>query len=65
VLPGADEATEGPLTVTAQRGSAGFNCTVTDPSGSVLVRLEGYRTIELPQPLPDEVQAPIRTVMTD
>jgi NAD(P)-dependent dehydrogenase (short-subunit alcohol dehydrogenase family) len=65
VLPAADETVEGPLTVTAQQGSAGFDCIVTDPSGSVLVRLEGYRTVELPQALPDDVQAPIRAVMAD
>jgi len=29
------------------------------------VRLEGYRTVTLPQPLADDVQAPIRTVMAD
>ncbi len=51
--------------MTAQRGSDGFDCTVTDGAGSVLVRLEGYRTIELPQPLPDDLQAPIRAVMAD
>ncbi len=65
VLPAAAEAAEGPLTVTAQQGPAGFDCIVTDASGSVLVRVEGYRTIEFPQPLPDEVRAPIRAVMAD
>ena len=65
VLPAAGEAAEGPLTVTARRSSEGFDCTVTDAAGSVLVRLEGYRTIEFPQPLPDDVQAPIRAVMAD
>jgi NAD(P)-dependent dehydrogenase (short-subunit alcohol dehydrogenase family) len=65
VLGSAGEAADGPLTVTAQQGPEGFDCTVTDPSGSVLVRLEGYRTVTLPQPLADDVQAPIRTVMAD
>jgi hypothetical protein len=65
VLPAAGEAAEGPLTVTAQQGPAGFDCIVTDPSGSVLVRVEGYRTVEFPQPLPDDVRAPLRAVMAD
>ncbi len=65
VLGSAGEATEGPLTVTAQQGPDGFDCVVTDASGSVLVRLEGYRTVTLPQPLADDVQAPIRSVMAD
>ncbi|HYN55967.1 MAG TPA: SDR family NAD(P)-dependent oxidoreductase, partial [Motilibacterales bacterium] len=65
VLGAAGEASEGPVTVTAQQGSDGFDCVVTDASGSVLVRLEGYRTVTLPQPLPDDVQAPIRSVMAD
>ena len=65
VLGSAGEVAEGPLTVTAQQGSEGFDCIVTDAAGAVLVRLEGYRTVTLPQPLADDVQAPIRTVMAD
>jgi len=65
VLGTAGEAAEGPLTATAQEGSDGFDCVVTDASGSVLVRLEGYRTVTLPQPLADDVQAPLRTVLAD
>ena len=65
VLGSAGEAAEGPLTVTAQQGPEGFDCIVTDAAGAVLVRLEGYRTVTLPQPLADDVQAPIRTVMAD
>ncbi len=65
VLGSAGEASEGPLMVTAQQGPDGFDCVVTDAAGSVLVRLEGYRTVTLPQPLPDDVQAPIRAVMAD
>ena len=65
VLGGVGEAAEGPLTVTAQQGPEGFDCIVTDAGGAVLVRLEGYRTVTLPQPLADDVQAPIRSVMAD
>lgn len=59
------EAAEGPLTVTATEGADGFDCVVTDASGNVLVRLAGYRTVALPQPLADDVQAPIRAAMGD
>ena len=65
VLGSAGEAAEGPLTVSALQGTDGFDCVVTDASGAVAVRLEGYRTVALPQPLADDVQAPIRAVMTD
>jgi len=64
VLP-ADDAAGGPLVASARAGEAGFDCVVQDPTGTVLVRLEGYRTVVLPQPLPDEVQAPLRSVMAD
>ena len=63
VWPAANQAEQ--VTVTAKQGPEGFDCTVTDADGTVLVQLEGYRTIELPQPLPDDVQAPIRAVMAD
>ena len=34
-----------------------FNCVVVDGEGTVVVRLDGYRTIPLPTPIPDEVAA--------
>ena len=56
---GPDES----LVATATQADTGFDCVVTDPAGAVAVRVEGYRTIALPQPLPDEVRAPIQAVM--
>ena len=53
VLDPAGESGDGPLVVAARQGESGFECTVTGPSGNVAVRLEGYRTVELPVPLPD------------
>ena len=38
---------------------------VVDESGHVRVRLEGYRTIELPGPLDPDALAPIRAAMGD
>ena len=65
VLDPAGESADGPLVATAGPGEDGFVCTVTGPSGNVAVRLEGYRTVDLPVPLPDDVRAPIRSVMAD
>jgi len=65
VLEPAGEQVEGPLVATARTGADGFDCTVLDPAGNVAVRLEGYRTIALPQPLAEDVQAPLRAVMAD
>ncbi len=65
VLDPAGESGDGPLVVAARQGEDGFACTVTGPTGNVAVRLEGYRTVELPVPLPDDVRAPIRSVMAD
>jgi hypothetical protein len=67
VLAGAgeDSGEAGPLVATARAGDRGFDCVVTDQSGAVAVRLEGYRTIDMPQALPEDVQAPLRAVMAD
>jgi hypothetical protein len=65
VLDPAGESADGPLVVAARQSDNGFDATVTGPTGTVAVRLEGYRTIELPQPLPDDVTAPLRAVMAD
>jgi hypothetical protein len=40
-----------------------FDCEVLDPTGRVVLRLEGYRTVPLPGGLADEVRAPLRDVM--
>jgi hypothetical protein len=44
-------------------GDGGFECVVRAADGSVVLRLEGYRTVPLPQPLPDDVRAPIQAVV--
>jgi hypothetical protein len=41
-----------------------FDCEVLDGEGRVLVRLQGYRTVPLPAPLPEDIRAPLRDVMS-
>jgi hypothetical protein len=56
---------EGPgLVATAQPdGRGGFDCVVRDDAGAVVLRVEGYRTVPLPGPLPAGIQDPIRSAM--
>ena len=61
----AGEQADGPLVATARPTADGFDCVVTAPDGTVLVRLQDYRTIALPQALADDVQAPLAAVMAD
>ena len=39
-----------------------FDCVVVDAEGNVVVRLDGYRTIALPAPIPDEVAADLHEI---
>lgn len=55
----------GEVYATAVPGDAGFSCAVVDDAGDVVVRLEGYRTVELPDALADDVRAPLGAVMHD
>ncbi|OBF53141.1 beta-ketoacyl synthase [Mycobacterium sp. 852002-53434_SCH5985345] len=57
--------TEGAGLVATARpdGRGGFVCTVRDDEGRPVLRLDGYRTVPLPQPPPADVVAPIRAVM--
>jgi acyl transferase domain-containing protein len=41
-----------------------FDCEVVDAAGSVLLRMQGYRTVALPGPLDETVRAPLRDAMT-
>ena len=41
-------ATDGPLYSVVRRTNGAFDAELRDPSGAVYLRLEGYRTIELP-----------------
>jgi hypothetical protein len=45
--------------------SGAFDCRVLDPTGRVVIRLEGYRTMPMPGALPDEVRAPLQAAMRD
>ncbi len=55
----ADPATvSGVVHAVAHEAGAGvFDCAVIDDSGRVIIRLDGYRTIPLPSPIPDSVAA--------
>jgi len=64
-LAGRPEERPG-LVATARRdGHGGFTCTVRDDDGRLVLRLDGYRTVPLPDPPPGEVIAPIREVIGD
>ena len=52
------------LVATVRRdGNGGFDCIVRDDDGMPVLRLDGYRTVPLPDPPPEDVVAPIRAVM--
>ena len=40
-----------------------FDCRVLDPTGRVILKLDGYRTVPMPGQLADDVRAPLRNVM--
>jgi hypothetical protein len=46
-------------------GPDGFDCMVVDDRGEVVLRVEGYQTIALPEPLADDVRAPLAAAMAD
>ena len=52
----------GPLHATARPiGDGGFDCSVLDAKGRVILRLEGYRTVPMPAPIPAEIADVLRT----
>ena len=55
----ADSSTAtGSLRVVATETTVGeYTCVVVDESGTVFARLDGYQTIALPAPIPDDVAA--------
>jgi hypothetical protein len=59
---GADDPGELWAVVTPRDGG-GVDAEVVDATGRIRVRLEGYRTIELPGGVDDAVLAPIRAAM--
>jgi hypothetical protein len=64
VLPFAAAEPAGPAyAVVTPREDGASDAEVVGPDGAVLVRLEGYRTIELPGGPPDDALAPIREAL--
>jgi hypothetical protein len=65
VIPGTRAAlASGPLQAQINpTGEGGFDAAVVDEEGTVVLRLEGYRTIQLPGSLDDEVLEPLRRGM--
>ncbi|WP_156685536.1 type I polyketide synthase [Mycobacterium sp. Marseille-P9652] len=62
-LNGAPREAAG-LTATVRRdGRGGFDCAVRDGDGALVLRVDGYRTVALPDPPPDDVIAPMRAVL--
>jgi hypothetical protein len=58
-------AAEGPLyAVVTPRGDGCSDADVVDEAGRVRLRMEGYRTIELPGEVDERKLAPIRAAMT-
>ncbi len=52
------DGTARPLHAHARETEPGvFDCVVVDADGNVVVQLDGYRTIPLPAPIPDDVGA--------
>ncbi len=55
-----------PLSAVAhQVGPDCFDCFVVDAAGNVLVRLDAYRTVPLPTPIPDSVAADLRATFAE
>jgi hypothetical protein len=60
-----------PTTVTGQvfafahAEDGGFDCVAVDEGGAQVVRVHGYRTVDLPDPVPDALRAPIASAMAD
>ncbi|WP_157441918.1 SDR family NAD(P)-dependent oxidoreductase, partial [Actinoplanes awajinensis] len=61
---GGDPAEHAGLLATVRPdGRGGFDCVVRDDDGAVVLCVDGYRTVELPDALPEDVCAPFRSVM--
>jgi hypothetical protein len=45
-------------------GDGSFDCRVVDREGDILLRVDGYRTVAIPSPLPADLQQPIHDAMT-
>jgi hypothetical protein len=51
------------VAVAGPNASHGFDCTVLDAGGQVVLRLDNYRTSALPALLPDDIRTPLHDVM--
>jgi hypothetical protein len=61
-----DPATaSGSLYAVVQPRGEQYDCAVVDERGTVLVRLEGYRTVALPGGLADDARAPVAAALAD
>jgi hypothetical protein len=60
----ADDAGPAVALATPLAGGGGFDVVVVADDGRVLVRLEGYRTIELPGGPDEQSLAPLRAAMS-
>jgi hypothetical protein len=59
----AEPTEQADLVATARPGGdGGFDCVVHGADGQVVLRVDGYRTVPLPESVPDDVRAPIRAV---
>ena len=63
-LNGRPEERAALVAIVRRDGHGGFDCVVRDDDGSLVLRLDGYRTVPLPDPPPEHVVAPIRDVMS-
>lgn len=58
-------APEAELFATAHRADDGsFDCQVLDGDGDVVLRVAGYRTVDIDSPLPVGLRQPIRDAMS-
>ncbi len=48
-----------------ETGDGVFDCVVIDAEGRVILAVDGYATVPLPAPLPDDVSAPLRSVFAE
>ena len=62
-LKGCPQERAGLVATVRRDGNGGFDCDVHDDDGTLVLRLDGYRTVALPDPPPEDVVAPIRAVM--
>ena len=62
-LSGTPEERAGLVATARPDGRGGFDCAVRDDEGTLVLRVDGYRTAPLPNPPPPDVVAPMRSVM--